>query len=256
MNFVVIGLLFLIAQPLPVQAIDSPQIDFDRALQLSRDGNYSEALHQWNDFIHLYPNNALALSNRGNVRLALGDPQGAISDQTKSINLLPLEEDSHFNRGSAEEALNLWDEAEKDYKWIIDRNPNDAIVLYRLANVFQSKGEWKDASDLFYKASLAREYFLIASSRKALVDYELGHLQQAESELRSIIRKNPMFADARAGLTALLWKKGFIGEAESNWTAAAGLDSRYVNSEWLLESRHWPPKAVNDLMSFVALERP
>jgi hypothetical protein len=61
-------------------------------------------------------------------------------------------------------------------------------------------------------------------------------------------------ADARAALTALLWQKGSKGEAESNWAAASGLDPRYRQGEWLLETRRWPPKPVAALEQFLALE--
>ena len=95
----------------------------------------------------------------------------------------------------------------------------------------------------------------MARSSNALASYQLGDLEEAESELRNLIRRYPMFADARAALSALLWKKGFSGEAESNWAAATGLDSRYRNDDWLLKIRRWPPEPTKDLMNFLALER-
>ena len=52
----------------------------------------------------------------------------------------------------------------------------------------------------------------------------------------------------------MLWKKGLTGEAESHWAAAAGLDNRYRNKDWLLNVRHWPPQPINDLMAFLQLE--
>jgi len=52
----------------------------------------------------------------------------------------------------------------------------------------------------------------------------------------------------------LLWQKGAKGEAESNWAAASGLDPRYRQGEWLLETRRWPPKPVAALEQFLALE--
>ena len=65
-----------------------------------------------------------------------------------------------------------------------------------------------------------------------------------------------MVADARAALSALLWRKGYLGEAESNWAATAGLDSRYKQKDWLVNIRRWPPQPVNDLLSFLALQSP
>ena len=91
----------------------------------------------------------------------------------------------------------------------------------------------------------------MARSSKALALYQLGKLEKAELELRKLIRRYPMLADARAGLTALLWSNGSIGEAESNWAAASGLDSRYGQSEWLLNIRRWPSQPAMDLMAFL-----
>ena len=59
------------------------------------------------------------------------------------------------------------------------------------------------------------------------VPRHLENFELAETKIRLLIRKYPLFADARAALSALLWRKGFTGEAESNWAAAAGLDIRY-----------------------------
>ena len=83
-----------------------------------------------------------------------------------------------------------------------------------------------------------------------------SRLEEAELELRKIIRKYPMFADARAALSALLWHKGFFGEAESHWAAGTGLDDRYKQQDWLIHIRRWPSGPTKDLLAFLALERP
>ncbi len=81
----------------------------------------------------------------------------------------------------------------------------------------------------------------------------LGDLAAAEQALRSLIRRYPLFADARAGLTALLWRQGQRGEAESHWAAASGLDPRYRQEEWLRQTRRWPPGPVEALGQFLSL---
>ena len=84
--------------------------------------------------------------------------------------------------------------------------------------------------------------------------YQLKQFDEAEKELRSIIRKYPLFADARAAMSALLWRQGLSGEAESNWAAAVGLDNRYQEEDWLVNIRRWPPDVIYDLMAFLKLE--
>ncbi|MGB5134478.1 MAG: tetratricopeptide repeat protein [Prochlorococcaceae cyanobacterium] len=236
---------------------------FEQALQASRDGRFGEALPLWNQVLELAPGDAAAWSNRGNVQLALGDAQAAIADQTQSLELEPGSADPHLNRGTAEEALGRWEAAEADYRWILERaagDPQDtaagevrASALYNLGNVQGSRGDWAAARESFAAAADLRPGFAMARSSAALAAFQLGDLEAAERSLRALIRRHPLFADARAGLTALLWRRGSRGEAESNWVSASGLDPRYRQREWLLETRRWPPEPVEALQQFLAL---
>ena len=246
----------LLALLLGVQLL-LPQL-FDQALSVSREGRFAEALPLWNQVLEVAPNDAAAWSNRGNVLLALGDPRSAIADQTKAIALDSESPDPHLNRGTAEEALGDWAAAESDYRWILERAPSDtgeprASALYNLGNVQGSLGDWQEARRCFEAASLARPGFAMARSSAALAAFQLGDKAGAERELRNLIRRYPLFADARAALTALLWQKGASGEAESNWAAASGLDPRYLQQEWLRSTRRWPPVPVEALAQFLAL---
>ena len=104
----------LLAVFLVVQ-LSLPQL-FDQALSASRDGRFGDALPLWDQVLELAPGDAAAWSNRGNVALALGDPQAAIANQGRAIALDPEQGDPHLNRGTAEEALGQWDAAEADQK--------------------------------------------------------------------------------------------------------------------------------------------
>ena len=240
-----------------VLATALPQL-FDQALSASRDGDFGRALPLWDQVLELAPDDAAAWSNRGNVQLALGNPEAAIADQTHAMELDPASADPHLNRGTAEEALKRWDAAEADYRWILEANAAageapDASALYNLGNVQGSRGNWAAARTSFVEAADVRPGFAMARSSAALAAFQLQDLDQAEAELRRLIRRHPLFADARAGLTALLWRRGARGEAESHWASASGLDPRYRQPEWLLEIRRWPPEPVQALSDFLAL---
>ena len=73
-RFLVLLMSLLLA--LPVQALDLQGL-YEQALTASRQGDFVEALPLWDRFLEQAPEDAAALSNRGNVRLALGDPSGA-----------------------------------------------------------------------------------------------------------------------------------------------------------------------------------
>jgi tetratricopeptide (TPR) repeat protein len=226
---------------------------FEQALAASRAGGFAAALPLWDAVLQRDPEDAAAWSNRGNVRLALGDAEGAIADQERAMALDPRHPDPHLNRGTAEESLGRWQAAAADYQWILERDPLEASALYNLGNVNGSLGDWQAARDCFSAAALARPGFAMARSSAALAAFQLGELEEAETQLRALIRRYPLFADARAGLTALLWSRGAHGEAESHWVAASGLDPRYRQADWLLQIRRWPPKPVQLLQQFLSL---
>ena len=88
-------------------SVDSPKEGFERALAATREGSLEEALDLWTKVLEGSPRDAAACSNRGNVRLMLGDPRGAIADQNQAMAIEPDHLDPHLNRGTAEEALGL-----------------------------------------------------------------------------------------------------------------------------------------------------
>ncbi len=139
---------------------------FHQALEASQQGRFAEALSLWDGVIERAPADSAAWSNRGNVRLALGDPEGAIADQSEAIRLEPDAIDPHLNRGTAEEALALWDQAAADYNWILERQPEEAAALYNLGNVAGSLGDWPAARERFEAASLAQpvSYFCFTNT--------------------------------------------------------------------------------------------
>ena len=247
-----------VAVPPPLAAASAPAqslaASFERALSASREGRFGDALPLWDQVLERAPSDAAAWSNRGNVRLALGDAEGAIADQEQAMLLDPQSVDPHLNRGVAEESLARWEAADADYRWILERDPEDASALYNLGNVEGSRDDWAAARRCFEAAALARPGFALARSSAALAAFQLDDLEASEVELRRLIRRYPLFADARAALTALLWQRGARGEAESHWAAASGLDPRYRQADWLLQIRRWPPRPVQALAQFLALD--
>lgn len=132
----------------------------------------------------------------------------------------------------------------------------DAAALYNLGALQGVRGNWQGARCSYGAAARIQPDWILAQSSQALAAMELGDLAVAEETFRRLIRQHPLFADARAALTALLWHRGLQGEAESHWAASVGLDDRYAHAQWLLATRQWPPGPAQDLQQFLALEKP
>ncbi len=128
----------------------------------------------------------------------------------------------------------------------------EAAALYNLGAMQGERGNWQGARCSYGAAARIQPDWILAQSSQALAAMELGELTVAEETFRQLIRRHPLFADARAALTALLWHRGLQGEAQSHWAASAGLDDRYGDAQWLLATRHWPPGPVEDLQQFLA----
>ena len=133
--FLLIFVLVNLNYVLPSHAFQTREQFFNNALELSSSGKFNLALKEWDDYLNLYPDDAAALSNRGNVKLVIGDSRGSIEDQNKAINLDPNEIDPYINRGIAEEALGLWLVAKKDYMFVISKDSKNFSALYNFANV-------------------------------------------------------------------------------------------------------------------------
>ncbi len=238
----------------PCYALSLREDLFQKALDSSSSGKFNLALQQWDVYLESYPDDAAGLSNRGNIRLVMGDVEGSINDQNKAISLNPSEIDPYINRGIAEEALGLWSQAKKDYMFVISQDSQNFSALYNLANVEGSTSHWEKARDLFSKAALYNPGSAMARSSMAIADFQLGNIDESEKELKKLIRRYPSFADARAALTALDWSKGESGKAESNWIAVTELEPRYSDEEWLKKIRRWPPIPIKNLMDFIDLK--
>ena len=87
--FIFVNISFLA----PGYSLSAREDFFKNALDLSSAGQFTLALQEWNRYLDYYPDDAAGLSNRGNVKLVIGDLEGSIDDQNKSINLNPSEID-------------------------------------------------------------------------------------------------------------------------------------------------------------------
>ena len=228
---------------------------FEEAIQASHSNDFLEALGFWNQLLKLCPEEALKLKSHKHSLFIFEEFDVSVADHIIGRDELDfLEVDFHLDRGIAEEAFHQWADAEIDFNWILTHNSENASALYNLGAIKLAQEDWMQALIFFNKAALVKSNFLLALSSRALTNYQLGNLDKAETELRRIVLKYPMFADARAALSALLWHQGSFGEAKSHWAAAVGLDNRYEQQEWLLEIRRWPPSPTKDLLAFLALE--
>lgn len=193
-----------------------------------------------------------AWGNRGNARARQGKLEEALSDYNTSIKLCPWSVDPVLNRGVTLEALGRFPEAILDYKAVLKVSPDDPSAWNNLGNASAGLGDWKTASEGFARAVQLAPQFSFAMVNKAVADFQLGKDNIAFKQLRTLLRRYPDFADARAALAAALWDAGLQAQAEEEWGRVN--DPRYRDLSWLQANRRWPPRLVRGLTAFLEIK--
>lgn len=99
---------------------------------LARQGNYDEAMVEYNTAIELNPKNATAYSNRGINYSNLKQWELAIADFNKAIELDPKKANAYANRGTAYANKGLIDLAIADYNKAIEVSTDPDITQYAM----------------------------------------------------------------------------------------------------------------------------
>ena len=247
----------LLAQP----EIATPEVQLQQleeigqaAMQAMQNGDFEQAEKAWTQMLELFPDNPAAWSNRGNVKAGQYKLQEAMADYNRAIELAPNFPDSYLNRGVTLEALGQWQAAIADYDKVLQLDPVDPSALNNRGNAKAGLGDWSGAIADYRQAAELDPSYLLAAINYDLALYQIGETELATRKLKSLVRKYPNFADARAALTAALWSNGKQGEAESQWVAVIGLDRRYKDLNWVAKMRRWPPSLVSALDNFLRLQ--
>jgi len=243
-----------IEQPTTVDLFEKLDGLYQQALEATNKQDFATAETYWTKMLDLFPYNPAVWSNRGNSRVSQNKLKDAIADFNKSIELAPDAPDPYLNRGAALEGMGKWEDAIADYNHVLELDPKDPAAYNNRGSAKTGLGNWEDAIADFKKAADLAPDYAFARANQALATYQIGETDDAIRMMRNLVRKYPQFADMRAALTAALWVNGKQGEAESEWVAAVGVDSRYKNIDWLKTVRRWPPSLISAMEKFLTLK--
>jgi tetratricopeptide (TPR) repeat protein len=125
---------------------------FRKALELSRERNYDEAIKVFSSCIRVMPDNASAYYNRGLIYQYIGRHDMAIPDYTKAIDLSRFNPDAYYNRAVAYHHLGDLAGAIKDYTRAIELNPDDAYAYWNRGVAFSDGKDYEQAALDYCKA--------------------------------------------------------------------------------------------------------
>ena len=167
---------------------------------LSQNGQFSEAMSQLDKTIALKPNTASLLNSRGNVRLRLNDPDGAIADFQSSIQADPGKPEPHNNLGNVLASKSQLTAAILHFRRAIELDPEFASAHLNLANALFRTGDLKGATTEYQMALQLNPQSVAGHFNFAVFLFEQGLYQAACRQARAALTIDPECAPARRTL--------------------------------------------------------
>lgn len=138
---------------------------FKRGVYEALIGNYKVAIENFNQVIHIRPNDATAYANRGLARAAIGEQQRAIADFNSALDRNPNLEVAYYNRGYVRFELQDYHGALTDFNRAIRLDPQNAdayhcrcLVRHQLGDVRGVVEDLHTTADLYLKAGKLDKY--------------------------------------------------------------------------------------------------
>jgi tetratricopeptide (TPR) repeat protein len=211
------------ASLLALKDIDKAREELDLILKLfpeNPDARYQVGLLAWQNkdfkkaeqtFESLYRDNH---DSRGLVgiteTLAAQDRLGdAIKEMDKAIAAAPDRQDLKLARANFYVRAQRYDEAIASFKGLLEKQPNSADLLYRLAETYRLKGDINLAADTFRKSSQAAPNNALPLVQLGLILETIGPVDQAKAVYEQILKLDP---NNLAALNNLAYRKAEEGQ--------------------------------------------
>ncbi len=181
---------------------------------------------------------ALDWFHRGNTWYEKGDPDRAIADYNRAIEINPNMADVYNNRGLAWDIKGDYDRAIADYTKAIETNPRYSDPYNNRGLIWDIKGEPDRAMADYTKALEIYPYFATAYYNRGNVWYMRGDYDRAIADYDKALEIKPNFSTAYNNRGDAWGKKGDYAQAIADYDRALAINPRFVvaynNKAWLL----------------------
>ena len=197
-------------------------------------GKLKEAEISYRKAIEICPNYAKAHSNLGTILGNLGKLKDAEISQNKAIELNPDFTEAHYNLGIILQDLGKLDEAELSTRKAIELNPSFTEAHYNLGNVLRDLGKLDEAELSTRKAIELKPDYAEAHYNLGNVLRDLGKLDEAELSYRKAIELKPQYAYACLNLGLILKDRGNLQDAELATRKAIKINPNFAKAHYNL----------------------
>lgn len=195
----------------------------ERAVNREAEADYTEALR-------IEPGVAGALTGRANVRLALGDANGAISDLTDAMRIGGNAAALLLARGYAHLVKENPDAAIADFTAVIAMQPKNASAYNIRGVAYRKKGDNAKALADYARAIEINPAYAQAYANRGYVYETQGDKLAATADLSRALQLDPALTGAASGLKRLGQPAGVTERSER--LIAHGRDLAQKNCAW------------------------
>jgi len=200
-------------------------------LSWQRSGAYESSETLWTDTLARNPNCWVGRINLGNTLAQKGQPDEAMVQYQKALEINPNAADAHNNLGNVFYQREQVDEAMAQFQKALEINPTYAEAHNNLGDVLFQKGQVEEAMVQYQRA-------LEIDPNNAVVHYDLGNalsqrgrLDEAIAQFEKALNINPKLAEAHASLGVSLFQKGQIDNAIVQFQEAVRLKPDYTTAQ-------------------------
>jgi protein O-mannosyl-transferase len=193
-------------------------------------GNYKQAIKDYDRAIQIKPGWAQPYTNRGSAYESMGNPTQAIEDYDRAIAIAPKAALTFYNRGNARIATGGYRQAIKDYDRAIEINPNYGLAYINRGNVYTAMGNPTQAVKDYDNAIAIDPQTALAFYNRGNAHAAMGSYEQAIKDYDRAIEINPRYASAYRGRAISYGGLGNKKQAYEDLRAAAALGDKAVQN--------------------------
>lgn len=198
-----------------------------------RAGVYREALNAYEDVAELNPTWAFYHEDRGDALRALDRGAEAVTAYTEAL-ALPLREGGRERlldkRGDTLLDINRPSKALRDFRRVLDADPNDVDALDGVGVALFQLGEFPAAMEAFERAQAVDPSYAAAfRNRGAVLLYSCGRPEEALADFDSALTLDPSWDVAHASRAEALFNLGLNSEAVSEYDTATTLGADHYS---------------------------
>ncbi|MBP5616483.1 MAG: tetratricopeptide repeat protein [Elusimicrobiaceae bacterium] len=176
-------------------------------------GKVDDAISEYNEALHLDPNNAMAYQLLGIASGWKGNVQEAQDYFLKANALDPNKADTHMNLGSTYAVQHNWDKALEHFRQSADLAPREPLYHYQLGTLYEALGRDVLAEESFKKAIHYFSNYEDAMLSLGALYEKLNRPQEALKYYKRAVKTKPGDFVARLRYGFLLMQQGEVETA-------------------------------------------